>query len=256
MRLAGEIAIVTGAGRGIGAEVARVLAGEGAAVAVTARRLADAEAVADRIVKAGGKARALVCDVADARSIRDAFAEAGRELGAPTILVNNAGAIAPIGKFAGVEPRDWASIIAVNLVGAAAVAHAALQGMLGAGRGTIVNLSSGAAHRAMEGWSAYCASKAALAMVTKSLALEYGGAGIRVFGLAPGLIDTEMQAAIRASGIGPVAKLARGALANPRDPANAIAFLCSPAGTAFAGREIDVRNADFRVACGLAPLPA
>ena len=127
--------------------------------------------------------------------------------------------------------------------------------MLKDGRGTIVNISSGAAHRAMEGWSAYCASKAGLAMLTKSLALEYGPLGIRVFGFAPGIVDTDMQASIRASGIGPLAKLPRNMLASPSEPAAAIAFLCSTGGASFAGQELDIRNADFRAAAGLKPLP-
>ena len=176
-------------------------------------------------------------------------------LGAPTILVNNAGQIAPIGRLVDIEPHEWAAVINVNLVGAATAARAVLLHMLKEGRGTIVNISSGAAHRAMEGWSAYCASKAGLAMLTKSLALEYGPVGIRVFGFAPGIVDTEMQASIRASGIGSIAKLPRNMLASPSEPAAAIAFLCSSDGASLAGQELDIRNADFRAAAGLKPLP-
>ena len=99
-----------------------------------------------------------------------------------------------------------------------------------AGRGTIVNVSSGAAHRAMEGWSAYCASKAGLDMLTNRWRSNTDAVGMRVFGFAPGIVDTEMQASIRASGIGPIAKLPRDMLASPSEPAAAIAFLCSPGG--------------------------
>lgn len=257
MRLAGEIAIVTGAARGIGAATALALARDGAAVAVTARTLADAEKVAGEISAAGGRAAAIPCDVADARSIHHAVEWTERLLGAPTILVNNAGRIAPIAKLADIEPHDWAAVIGINLIGAALAARAVLKVMLVHGRGTIVNVSSGAASRAMEGWSAYCASKAGLAMLTRSLALEYGGVGIRVFAFAPGIVDTEMQASIRASGVGSLAKLPRNMLASPGEPAQAIAFLCSPGGTEFAGRhEIDIRDAAFRAAVGLKPLPA
>ena len=182
--------------------------------------------------------------------------ETGRRLGTPTILVNNAGRIAPIGKFGEVAVEDWAAVIHVNLIGAVRMAHAVLPAMLAAGRGMIVNVSSGAGRRAMEGWSAYCASKAGLNMLTQSLALEYGGAGLRVFSLAPGIVDTDMQTAIRESGIGPIAKLPRAMLAGPEDPAAAIAFLCSPEGQPFAGEVLDIRDSKFRAAAGLAPLPA
>jgi NAD(P)-dependent dehydrogenase (short-subunit alcohol dehydrogenase family) len=144
----------------------------------------------------------------------------------------------------------------VNLAGAAAAAHAVLPGMLAAKRGTIINISSGAAHRPLPGWSAYCAAKAGLAMLTRALAADYAEAGIRVFGFAPGLVDTDLQGTIRASGVGPVAKVPRESLASPRDPAQAIAFLASKAGDAFAGQELDIRNVEFRAAAGLAPLAA
>ena len=254
--LAGEIAVVTGAGRGIGAATAQALARAGASVAVTARRVDEAAAVAGRIATANGRAIAVACDVGEATSVDDAVKETERRLGTPTILVNNAGRIAPIGKFADVAVEGWAAVIDVNLIGAVRMAHAVLPAMLAAGRGTIVNVSSGAGRRAMEGWSAYCASKAGLNMLTQSLALEYGDAGLRVFSLAPGIVDTDMQGAIRDSGIGPIARLPRAMLASPEDPAAAIAFLCSPAGQPFAGQVLDIRDAKFRAAAGLPPLPA
>jgi NAD(P)-dependent dehydrogenase (short-subunit alcohol dehydrogenase family) len=255
-RLSGEIAIVTGAARGIGAETARVLAREGAAVAVTARRLGEADRLAKEIADAGGRAIAVACDVGDGRSVHQAVEETVRMLGSPTILVNNAGQIAPIGRLVDIKPHEWAAVINVNLVGAAAMARAVLLHMLKEGRGAIVNISTGAAHRAMEGWSAYCSSKAGLAMLTKSLALEYGPLGVRVFGFAPGIVDTEMQASIRASGVGSISKLPRNMLASPSEPATAIAFLCSSDGASLAGQELDIRNAEFRAAAGLKPLPA
>lgn len=254
MRLAGEVAVVTGAARGIGAETARALAAEGAAVAVTARALPGAERVAKAIGEAGGRAVAFALDVGEAHAVDHAVAAVEKALGPPTILVNNAGVIAPIGRLADVEPGEWAKAIHTNLVGAAFAARAVLKVMLRDGRGTIVNVSSGAAHRPMEGWSAYCASKAGLAMLTRSIALDYGGVGIRAIGFAPGIVDTDMQAAIRASGIGPLASLPRDKLASSSDPARAIAFLCSADGAAFAGQEVDIRTPEFRVAAGLGPL--
>jgi NAD(P)-dependent dehydrogenase (short-subunit alcohol dehydrogenase family) len=256
MRLKGEIAFVTGAGRGIGAETARVLARHGAAVAVTARKRVYADTIAAELTAAGGRALALSCDVTDAGSIEAAIAVATQELGAPTILVNNAGVILPLGPLHETSAAEWAANVTANLVGAANAARAVLPAMLAAGRGAIVNLSSGAAHIPIAGWGAYCAAKAGLAMLTKTLAAEYGEKGIRIFGFAPGLVDTAMQEAIRAAGIGPVAKLPREKLTSPREPAEAIAFLVSRAGDRFAGQELDIRNADFRAAAGLAPLAA
>ena len=254
MRLQGEIAIVTGAGRGIGAEAARALARDGATVVVTARRLAVAEAVVERITADGGRAMALACDVADPAAAASAVESVADRVGPATILVNNAGTIEPIGRLHDTDPAQWAAAITANLTGAAAMARAVLPAMLAAGRGTIINISSGAARSALEGWSAYCASKAGLAMLTQSLALEYGAAGIRAFGFAPGVVDTGMQATIRASGINPVSRIPREALSPVAEPAQAIVFLATPAAAARAGREVDIRDADFRVACGLPPL--
>lgn len=256
MRLAGEVAFITGAGRGIGAEAARVLAREGAAVIVTARKRADAEGVAADLVGAGGTAIALTCDVADPGSVAAAVAATQSSAGPVSILVNNAGTINPIGALHETDPAEWASAVQVNLSGAAAAAHAVLPGMIAAGRGTIINISSGAAHRPLPGWSAYCSAKAGLAMLTRALAADYAEHGVRVFGFAPGVVDTDMQATIRASGIGPVAKLPREALSSPREPAEAIAFLASKDSNAFSGQEIDIRNPDFRAAAGLAPIAA
>jgi NAD(P)-dependent dehydrogenase (short-subunit alcohol dehydrogenase family) len=247
--LAGEIAIVTGAGRGIGAETADALARAGAFVAVTARRLADAEGVSARIAAAGGKAMALACDVADTNSVAAAVRAVAGKAGPATILVNNAGTIEPIGRLHETDPDAWAKAVVANLTGAAHMARAVLPGMLAAGHGAIVNVSSGAAKRPLEGWSAYCASKAGLAMLTQSL-------GVRAYGFAPGVVDTGMQATIRASGINPVSRIPREALAPVADPARAIVFLASPDAARFAGSEIDIRDPEFRAACGLAPLAA
>lgn len=256
MQLDGEIAIVTGAGRGLGAEIARALAGAGAAVAVTARRLADASAVAEGIKAAGGNAIAVSCDVAEARSVLEAVTAVREELGAPTVLVNNAGVIEPLGPLHKADMDALTANIEVNLLGPAMMAQAVLPDMESAGRGTIVNVSSGAAHRAIPGWGAYCVAKAGLAMLGRVLAAEHGEAGVRVFGFAPGIVDTGMQADIRAAGIGPTASLTPDDLAHPREPAAAVVFLCTPAADSFAGDEVDVRDPALRAAAGLAPLPS
>lgn len=249
-----EIALVTGAKGGIGAATAIALAEAGATVIVTARKLADAEATAVRCAE--GRAIAVSCDVSDAASVEAAVKEATARVGAPTLLVNNAGTVQPIGLLHETDPAAWAASVNANLVGAVAVIRAVLPAMLARGGGAIVNLSSGAAHRPMEGWSAYCAGKAGLAMVTRSVALEYGARGIRAFGFAPGVVDTDMQGVIRASGINPVSKLPRENLAGVGDPARAIVYLCTEAAGDLAGLEIDIREATFRERAGLPALPA
>ena len=113
-------------------------------------------------------------------------------------------------------------------------------------------LSSGAAHRPLEGWSAYCAAKAGLAMLTEALALETAGAGIRVFGLAPGVIDTDMQVSIRASGVNRISRIPRADLASVEHPAAAIRYLCTAAANDLAGSEVSLGDPEFRRRIGLA----
>ena len=144
--------------------------------------------------------------------------------------------------------------IETNLIAAFQATQTAMRHMVAKGGGTIVNLSSGAAHRPMEGWSAYCAGKAGLAMLTRAIHEEYAAQGIRVFGFAPGVVDTDMQGSIRASGINPVSKIPRENLAPADEPARAIAWLCTQAADALAGQELDVRNPDLRASVGLRSL--
>lgn len=239
--LSGRTAFVTGGNRGIGLAVVQALAQAGAEVTFTARSDA-ALAVAE--AEAPGS-RGVVLDVTDHAELALVL-EPGFD-----ILVNNAGIVGPIGRMLDVDAGDWARNVEVNLVAAFAATQAALRGMLGQGSGTVVNLSSGAAHRPMEGWSAYCAGKAGLAMLTRSLHLEYGERGIRAFGFAPGVVDTDMQGAIRASGLNPVSQLPRASLSPPEEPGWAIAWLCTPAADALAGQELDIRHESFRRAAGL-----
>jgi NAD(P)-dependent dehydrogenase (short-subunit alcohol dehydrogenase family) len=116
-----------------------------------------------------------------------------------------------------------------------------------------VNVSSGAASQALEGWSAYCAGKAALAMLTRSVHIEHGTEAL-AFGFIPGLVDTDMQATIRSSGINRVSQLPRSALRPVEEPAKALTYLLSGAGDDLAGGDIDIRNAQFRERVGLPAL--
>jgi NAD(P)-dependent dehydrogenase (short-subunit alcohol dehydrogenase family) len=250
--LSGKVAIVTGASRGIGAAAALALGEAGASVVLAARGGSQAEANAQRINTAGGKAFALACDVSDYADCQHLVQQTMSRLGPPDILVNNAGVIEPISMVAAADPRDWARSIEVNLIGAFYAIRAVLPGMLERGRGDIVNVSSGAAVRPLEGWSAYCAGKAGLAMLTRSIDLEHHSAGIRVFGFQPGTTDTDMQVTIRASGINMISQIPREQLTPVAHPARAIVYLCSRDADDLAGKEFSLRDEEFRRRIGLA----
>jgi NAD(P)-dependent dehydrogenase (short-subunit alcohol dehydrogenase family) len=246
MTLIGKRALVTGGSKGIGLATVQVLAAAGAEVHFTSRSAANLAAA--RRALGETDATGHHADMSDRLAMSTLFETEF------DILVNNAAVIAPIGRILDVSVEDWAKSIDVNLTSAFHAAQLALTAMVAKGQGTIVNISSGAAHRPQEGWSAYCAGKAGLAMLTRSIHLEYAGQGIRVFGLAPGVVDTDMQGAIRASGINPVSQLPRTSLAPASDPARVIAWLCTPAADALAGQELDIRTPELRAAAGLPPL--
>jgi len=249
--LSGKVAIVTGASRGIGAAAAEALGAAGAAVVLAARNAAQAEANAQRINARGGKAFAMACDVADYAACQRLVQEATNRFGPPDVLVNNAGVIEPISMVATADPTEWARSIEVNLIGAYYAIRAVLPGMLERAHGDIINVSSGAALRPLEGWSAYCSGKAGLAMLTRAIDLEHRAGGIRVFGFQPGTTDTDMQGAIRASGVNMISRIPREQLTPVAHPARAIVYLCSKAADDWAGKEFSLRDDDFRRRIGL-----
>jgi NAD(P)-dependent dehydrogenase (short-subunit alcohol dehydrogenase family) len=232
--LMGKTALVTGGNRGIGAAAVLHLAAAGCAVSYTAR------------TSVGPEGKGITRIVAD---VTDHAAMAGVMARGYDIVVNNAGIITPIGRIDTVDPGAWAQNIAVNLVGAFGVVQGAIAARGGAV--TIINLSSGAARHPMEGWSAYCAGKAGLAMLTRAAHAEFAAQGLRIFGFAPGVVDTGMQATIRASGINPVSQLPRENLAAVDGPAQGIVWLCDAAADCYLGQEVDVRDPEFRAAAGL-----
>ncbi len=246
MTLTGKTALVTGGNRGIGLATVRALADAGATVHFTARSAANLAAAQRELrdIPATGHLANMTDRIAMATVFDHGF----------DIMINNAAVIGPIGRILDISAEDWAQNIDINLTSAFHATQCALGHMVATGGGTIISISSGAAHRPQEGWSAYCAGKAGLAMLTRSVHLEYADLGIRIFGFAPGVVDTDMQGAIRASGINPVSKLPRTSLAPASEPARAIAWLCTPAADALAGQELDVRAPDLRAAAGLPTL--
>jgi len=248
MGLQGKIALVTGASRGLGEGIARALARDGAKVMLLARDGDLAQVVAREIADAGDTAEALACDVSDYPAIERAVADTRQRLGGLDILVNNAGVIEPIAELAASEPAVWARNIQINLVGAYNVVRAVIGGML-TGGGSIINVSSGAAYRPLEGWSSYCAAKAGLAMMTRSVALE--APGVRIFGFSPGTIDTDMQVKIRASGLNQVSQIPRANLSPVEHAVRGLLYLCNDASDDLIGQDVSMRDEAFRKRIGL-----
>jgi 3-oxoacyl-[acyl-carrier protein] reductase len=235
-QLDGKVAVVTGAGRGIGRATAIALAREGADVACVARTASQLAETAALVRAAGRRARQIHADIGEPRAPSLIAAKVLADLGAIDILVNNAATVQPAGPTATAEPEDWTRAVAVNLTGPVRLTLAVLDAMIKKGYGRIVNVSSGiaAAPGAMPGLNAYAASKAALEAHTLGLAAELAGTGVTVNIVRPGPVDTAMPAWILAQppaqiGAGLhdrfVAMRDAGLLASPAQPARMIAGL-------------------------------
>ena len=249
--LKGKVALVTGASRGLGEGAARALADAGASVMLVARDGKLSKSVAQEIAGKGGRAEAMACDVSDYAAVAKVVAETKARLGGLDILINNAGVIDPIAEIATSDPKAWAQNITINLVGAYNVVRAVLPELLAKGGGSIVNISSGAAYRPLEGWGAYCSGKAGLAMLTQAIALETAGKGIRIFGFSPGTIDTDMQVKIRASGMNMVSQIPRANLSPVEHAVRGLIYLCTQASDDLLGQDASMRDEAFRARIGL-----
>lgn len=246
--LTNEIVLITGASRGIGEAAAHAFAEAGAKVVLAARSADAVQAIASEI---GEAAMAVACDVADYASVEAACDAARERFGAVSILINNAGVIEPISHLATADPAGWAQTININLTGVFNGMHCVLPAMRKSGRGTIITVSSGAAHNPIEGWSHYCSSKAGAAMLTDCAHKELAEEGLRIMGLSPGTVATQMQRDIKASGINPVSKLEWSDHIPPEWPARTLVWMCGPQADPYLGTEISLRDTDIRSAVGL-----
>jgi NAD(P)-dependent dehydrogenase (short-subunit alcohol dehydrogenase family) len=240
--------IITGASRGIGAAAARVFAGAGWRVALLARSGDEIAALSQQI---GDASFALVCDVADPLAMRTAVQVVLKRWGRLDALINNAGMIDPIARLEDADAEEWGRSIDVNLKGVFNGMRAALPVMKAAGGGTIITVSSGAASNPYEGWSAYCAAKAGAAMLTRAAHLEEGKNGLRIMGLSPGTVATEMQVRIKASGINPVSGLDPSVHVPADWPAKCLLWMCGPGGDPWLGEEVKLRDDTIRRAIGV-----
>ena len=249
--LSGKAALVTGAGRGIGLCIARALADRGASVLMTARKLPSIEGEAAALQRQGFNVQPFACDVTRYADVEASVHRAKDLFGRLDILVNNAGVIDPIARIADSDPEAWSDAIETNVKGVYYGLRAAIPVMEAQGEGVIVNMSSGAASSALEGWSHYCASKIAAKKLTECAHKEVGERGVRVVGLSPGTVATEMMSKVRASGVNPVSKLDWSAHIPPEWAAEAVVFLCGPEGAEFAGTDFSIKTPEGRRRVGL-----
>lgn len=241
--LTGEVAVVTGAGRGIGEGIAKVLADYGATVVLAARRTAEINRVAGEIVAANGKALAVTTDVTNDDSAEDLAKRAIEEFGRLDMWVNNAGGSPIQAPLIDLPREEWDATMALNLTAVWRCTAIAAKYMEGKGR--ILNISSLAAEDVIEGSGHYAAAKAGVNMLTKTLAKELGP-GIRVNCIMPGFVPTEiMMTALEINeeqlpGLEKALKLPAGRLGTPRDLGAAALYLLSPATEWVTGQVIRV----------------
>lgn len=249
--LRGKAAVVTGASRGIGEAAALALAENGVDLVLAARNEAALETIAATIRAKGGRAEVVPCDVSRYADVEAAIARCTKTYGRLDILVNNAGVIDPIAHLGESDPEAWARVIDINVNGVYYGMRLAVPIMQAAGHGVIVNVSSGAAVAAMEGWSHYCASKAAVLSLTRVAHKELADKGVRVVGLSPGTVATEMQREIKKSGVNPVSQLEWEDHISPEWAGRAIAWLATGAATEFDGTDMSLRDETVRRRIGL-----
>ena len=215
---------------------------------LAARSKGEITQIAEQI---GEAAIAVACDVSVYSDVAAAVEATVSTFGGLDVVINNAGVIEPISRMETADPEGWSHAVDINLKGVFYGMRAALPVMVDNGGGTILTVSSGAAHNPIEGWSHYCSSKAGAAMLTACADKEMQDKGIRAMGLSPGTVATPMQREISASGINPVSLL-KWEDHIPADwPAKALLWMCGPDADDFIGSEISLRDEGIRKRVGL-----
>jgi len=237
--LAGEVALVTGASRGIGAAIADALAAAGATVVGTATSESGAAAISETM---GAKGRGLVLNIAEDESVQAAVKDMQGNEGSPTILINNAG-ITRDNLLMRMKSDEWDDVISTNLSGAYRVSKACLRGMMKAKKGRIISIASVIGVMGNAGQANYAAAKAGIIGFSKSLAREIGSRNITVNVVAPGFIDTDMTRVLpEDQRDGMLAQVPLGRLGEGDDIANAVVFLASAGGAYVTGETLHVNG--------------
>ncbi len=237
--LDGEVALVTGASRGIGASIAQALAGAGATVVGTATSQGGADGISQAL---GDQGRGIVLNVANEESVQAAIKDLQGSEGNPTILVNNAG-ITRDNLLMRMKQDEWDDVIATNLTGLYRMSKACLRGMMKARKGRIINIASVIAVMGNAGQSNYAATKSGMIGFSKSLAREIGSRGITVNVVAPGFIDTDMTKVLpEEQREAMLAQVPLGRLGEGDDIANAVLFLASGGGEYITGETLHVNG--------------
>lgn len=242
-----DLALVTGASRGIGKAIALELGRRGARVVGTATSEAGAQAIGAWLAEAGIAGRGLVLDVASEASVDACFKDLEAAEGTPSILVNNAG-VTRDGLLLRMSPADWNTVLETDLTAVYRTCKAAIRGMMKARRGRIVNIASVIAVMGNAGQTNYAAAKAGMIGFSKSLAREIGSRGITVNVVAPGFIVTDMTEALNeAQRAALLAQVPLGRLGSPEDVAQAVAFLASPAAAYVTGETLHVNGGMYMI---------
>jgi 3-oxoacyl-[acyl-carrier protein] reductase len=240
--LKNEVALVTGASRGIGRAIALALGGAGATVVGTATSDGGAQAISATLAEAGINGRGIKLDVASDEGVEQALADISGAEGAVTLLVNNAG-ITRDGLLLRMKIEDWQQVIDTDLTGVYRTSRACLRGMMKARRGRIVNIGSVVGLMGNPGQANYCAAKAGLVGFTRSLAREVGSRGITVNAVAPGFIATDMTAALSEEQRNALEKqIPLERLGAVEDIAQTVLFLCSAGAGYITGEVINVNG--------------